>query len=267
MAKERKYEDAAYATLASGEVGVDSDASTSRVRHVRALSAGDVVDRYVVEEMLGEGASAWVFRVRHETLGSHHALKLLKDPNEDMSARHLNEGKMLARWDHPHIVRVVDAFAVSEGTALVLELVDGPTLEEVLAKGPLELDLAEALFRQLVEAVGYAHERGVIHRDLKPSNVLMSRVGHAKISDFGIAKNTSFELTSDLLLTKTGHALGTPAYMAPEQVDASHQVDARADLFSLGVILFEMVCGERPYSGRTVWELLAAIRRGARVGA
>jgi WD40 repeat protein len=263
MAQERKNEDAAYATLASGEVGVDLDTPSPPVRSgARALSPGDVVDRYVVEELLGEGASAWVFRVRHETLGTRHALKLLKDPSEGMSARHLNEGKTLARWEHPHIVKVLDAFAMSEGTALVLELVDGATLEDLLARGPIDLELAEALFRQLVDAVGYAHERGVIHRDLKPANVLMSQAGHAKVSDFGIAKNTSFELTSDLLLTKTGHALGTPAYMAPEQVDASHEVDARADLFSLGVILFEMLCGARPYTGRTVWELLSAMRRG-----
>lgn len=231
------------------------------------LASGDRVDRYVVRGLIGEGASARVYRVEHETLGSHHALKVLKDTDARRRARHLNEGRLLAGWDHPNIVRVLDAFPLQGAVALVLELVDGPTLAERIARAPLTPAEAESVFRQMLAAVGYAHARGVVHRDLKPANVMLLGTADAlevKVADFGVARQGAHQLSSDEVLTRTGHTLGTPAYMAPELVGSAAEADTRSDLFSLGVILYEMCAGVRPFQGRGLWGVLDALRRDDR---
>jgi serine/threonine-protein kinase len=233
--------------------------------HTRALAPGTVVDRYVVEGVLGQGGVATVYKVRHQRLGTLHALKLLGDAGGASGARLLNEGKLQASWDHPNIVRVLDAFEHDGGLALLMEFVDGPDLARWLDDHPggVDLALAEDLFTQLLDALEYAHARGVVHRDLKASNVLLERADGAlvaRVTDFGVAKILGGRPGEPHDDTRTGALLGTPAYMAPEQLDASSRVDTRADLFALGVMLYELCAGARPFQGPTVWALLDALR-------
>jgi serine/threonine-protein kinase len=231
------------------------------------LAPGEVVDRYVVEALLGRGGVATVYRVRHTKLATTHALKLLNSPGGRLTERLLAEGRLLAPWRHPNIVRVQDAFEAKGGLALLMELVDGPTLAQWLEDNPkgLEPEIAEALFRQILGAVKYAHQQDVIHRDLKTSNIILeAHEDHrmlAKVTDFGIAKILGEQIHSMLTDTRTGALLGTPAYMAPEQIDGASRVDERADLFALGVILYEMCSGSRPFEGASVWALLEALRQ------
>lgn len=230
------------------------------------FSPGEVIDRYIVEDIIGRGGVATVYRVRHTKLETAHALKLLNSPGGRLTERLLAEGRLLAPWRHPNIVRVQDAFEAKGGLALLMELVEGPTLAQWLASHPTGIPPrdAELLFRQLLAAVKYAHQQEVIHRDLKTSNILLEeRDGEllARVTDFGIAKILGEQLHSMLTDTRTGALLGTPAYMAPEQIDGASSVDARADIFALGVILYEMCAGSRPFEGASVWALLEALRQ------
>ena len=231
------------------------------------LAPGEVIDRYVVEALLGRGGVATVYRVRHNKLATTHALKLLNSPGGRLTERLLAEGRLLAPWRHPHIVRVQDAFEAKGGLALLMELIDGPTLAQWLEEHPggLAPEVAEPLFRQILDAVKYAHQQDVIHRDLKTSNIILEEATNgrmlARVTDFGIAKILGEQIHSMLTDTRTGALLGTPAYMAPEQIDGASRVDERADLFALGVILYEMCSGHRPFEGASVWALLEALRQ------
>ena len=231
-----------------------------------ALAPGQIIDRYEVIDVLGRGASAEVYRVKHTRLETLHALKLLTTLDPKMLDRLLAEGRLLARWNHPHIVRVQDAFEVNGALALLMELITGETLAEHMFARPegMQLSDVDELFPQILSAVEHAHGADVVHRDLKASNILLDATGEqlvARVSDFGIAKVTHSTIASMLADTRTGMLLGTPAYMAPEQVDHAGDVDARADLFALGVILYEMCAGRRPFDGANVWAVLDSLRR------
>lgn len=146
---------------------------------------------------------------------------------------------------------------------LVMELVDGPTLAELLQDGPLTLPEADVLARGLLDGVRAAHARGFVHRDLKPGNVLLARIDETlvpKIADFGLAK--ALAEPGDTARTRAGTGLGTPPYMAPEQIRDAATADARADLFSLGAIFQELVTGRRAFDGPDVWEIFRAIQEG-----
>ncbi len=224
-----------------------------------ALRAGDLVDRYEVEAVLGQGGAATVYRVRHQTLGVVRALKVLRFPRADLAERFLAEGQLQARLEHPNLVRVYDALMVGGLPALLLELIEGPTLAQHIADESIGLEEAERLFRAVVAGVARAHQEGVVHRDLKPANVLLSAqdgVLVPRVADFGIAR--VLEGLGDGW-TQTGGLLGTPAYMAPEQVRSARDVDERADMFSLGVILYELCSGERPFAGSDMLSLLNAV--------
>jgi len=222
------------------------------------LIAGDRVDRYVVETLLGEGGVASVYRVRHRALDSRHALKVLHTLGSDITERLLAEGRVQVRLRHPNIVQVQDALEAKGSPALLMEWVDGQTLAQRLVDGRLSVDEAERIFRAVVAGVGHAHREGVVHRDLKPANVLLADDGATpKVGDFGIAKHLTG--SEGLMTTATGRFLGTPAYMAPEQIRDPRGVDARADIFALGVMLYELVCGRRPFVGEDVLSLLNAV--------
>lgn len=215
------------------------------------LAPGDPVgDRYVVEGLLGVGGIAEVYKVRHVELGSVYALKVLTWRRKGLAERFLKEGRFQSQLRHPNVVVVNDILRFDGQVALVMEYVDGTTLEQLITEvGGLPVQDAFALFVPILAAVAAAHDKGVWHRDLKPANVLLARtpVGWVpKIADFGIAKFMHEEM--DKGSTATGMTMGTPGYMAPEQVRDSSTVDGRADIFALGAILHEMFTGRKAFA-------------------
>jgi len=202
---------------------------------------------YELMESLGRGGMGAVFRARQVKLDREVAIKVLLPPPgevEGWSERFQREAQALARLVHPGIVTVHD-FGQGEDLAwIVMELVDGADLRQMLDEGRLPQAEALAIVPALCEALQYAHDQGVVHRDIKPENVLFDRFGGVKLVDFGLAK-----LSGDaggLQLTRTDQAMGTPRYMAPEQLERPRDVDHRADLFSLGVVFYEMLTGHVP---------------------
>jgi hypothetical protein len=226
------------------------------------LEPGRQIGRYVVEERVGEGGMAVVYRVRHAELEAPFALKVLTLTHSRTLERFLAEGRVQATLEHPNIVRVIDVLEVDNHPALLMELVEGPTLHDWLSDHRPTVAEAEALFRGIVAGVAHAHARGFVHRDLKPANVLLapSESGPVpKIADFGIVKLTGEQTSGS---TRTGMTMGTPQYMAPEQVRDAKSVDHRADVFSLGCILYELVVGHPPFQGDDVLTVLMASARG-----
>ena len=230
------------------------------------LRPGDIVDRYVVEEFLGEGGMAWVWRVRHSQLDSLHALKVLSVPTRSVVSRLLLEGRIQGQLRHPNVVAVTDVVDVRGSPGLVAEYVDGPTLRQLLNQGPLSLPAAVRLGADVIRGVQAAHRLGLVHRDLKPSNVLIACEDDrlvAKVADFGLAKLLDTEGSTDPeLRTRSGIAMGTPCYMAPEQARGDRDIDARADLFALGALLYELLTGRRAFPGENLLEILFAISQG-----
>jgi serine/threonine protein kinase len=231
---------------------------------------GRRLGNYALEGPIGCGGMATVYRASHVALGTSHAVKVLDRglaQIPDVRARFLREGRVQAQFTHPGIARVTDTIHVAHpdggdpAVALVMELLDGRSLKEVLDEGPLDAGAALLVLDEAADALAYAHARGVVHRDIKPGNLFLARTSEGSlrtmILDFGVARHQSL---SDL--TGTGVMLGTTHYMAPEQVDDPRKVDARADVFSLGVVLFEMLVGEPPHEGLTPTAVALAILSG-----
>jgi serine/threonine protein kinase len=233
------------------------------VEYADAASAADLasgtgrIGPYRIEKQIGQGAMGMVYRATRDGDSLPVAVKLLNptlaaDPG--MSARFVREGRAAALVNDTGVVGVTDFGTLPDGQGfLVMELVEAPTLEDVLEeRGPLVPEEAVRLARRMAAALAAAHVRGVIHRDLKPSNVFVTAGGQVKIADFGAA------LVHDVLRAAASEAsviLGTPAYMAPEQAQAL-PTDERADVYSLGCILFRMLAGEPPFPGAGVLEVL-----------
>lgn len=228
------------------------------------LTPGGKVDRFEVEAMLGKGGLAEVYRVRHEVLGSRFALKVVTVRGSAVGRRLLREGRIQSQLRHPNIVAVSDVIEFGGHCALVLEYVEGATLEQWIQRsGPMAMDTALELFAQVLAGVTAAHDNGVLHRDLKPGNVMLapSSAGvMAKVTDFGIAKVLLDEPGAGD--TMQGLVMGTPGYMAPEQCQDSSTVDARADLFALGAILYEMVTGTEAFVRHDFASTIAATLDG-----
>ncbi|HEX9582441.1 MAG TPA: protein kinase [Gemmatimonadales bacterium] len=219
--------------------------------------------RYVVERLLAEGGMGAVYVARSRSLGHPVAIKILPPEvatSEVRMARFRREAALAAHLSHPNIVQVFE-FDVAEGVAyLVMPLIQGETLDERLRRdGPLPLPLTRELVRQVGAALGFAHARGVVHRDVKPSNILLEGpTGRWLLTDFGVAHGS---LGDDTAITQTGVAIGTPAYMAPEQA-AGRSVDARADLYALACVAYEALTGALPttFDPEAAARQLAAIR-------
>ncbi|MFZ5478989.1 MAG: serine/threonine-protein kinase [Myxococcota bacterium] len=227
------------------------------------LAPGQNLDRYTVLAELGSGGMATVFKVRHNTLNSLHALKLLKVQSPVIRQRLMQEGRTQASLRHPNIVTVTDVVEVDGASGLVMEFIDGPTLEAWLRDHRPSLADAERLFLGVLAGVARAHRHGLVHRDLKPGNVLLEEGDDGlvpKVTDFGLVKALSDDDAASH--TRSGIAMGTPAYMSPEQVRNAKNVDQRTDIFALGCILYELVCGEQAFSGEDTFSVLNAVVTG-----
>ena len=237
---------------------------------VQRLEPGVMLGPYRIDRPIGAGGMGEVYRARDTTLGRDVAIKVLPmafaaDP--ERLARFEREARMLAALNHPHIGAIY-GFEESDGVrALVLELVEGPTLANRLAKGSIPLTESLGIARQIADALDAAHENGIIHRDLKPANIKITPSGAVKVLDFGLAKaavgdGATPDLTQSPTITvggtREGIILGTAAYMSPEQARGA-AVDKRSDLWALGVVLYEMLAGRRLFDGATVSDTLALV--------
>ena len=229
--------------------------------HADLFNAGDKFRGYVVERLLGKGGLGAVYLVRHEVLETHFALKVLYPEvaaaNEHYVKRFLREAKIATRLRHPNLVAVHDAgFDETRGFYyLVMDYVCGGDLRQAIAfAGRFEPDRAVEVVMQVASALEAAQAFRLVHRDIKPENIMIQPDGLVKLVDLGIAKADAI---ADSVSTSAESVFGTPAYVAPEQaVDASN-VDARADIYSLGVVLFEMIAGRTPYVGPNAPQIIA----------
>jgi len=183
------------------------------------------------------------------------AVKMLKKEfvsNENIKKRFLAEARSMFRMSHPHVIRVSDLIDEGDTVAFVMEYVEGETLKEYLdRKGALPDNEVREIFSQMLDAVGYVHKQQLVHRDIKPSNFMIDKKGKVKLMDFGIAKNTDAN-AAEYTQTGTGMQMGTPMYMSPEQITETKSVTAQSDIYSLGVVLWQMVTGKKPYDTKTL---------------
>ncbi len=200
-------------------------------------------------ELIGQGGMSAVYKARQPKLDRTVALKTLAPQlvqDAAFAERFSREARTLAKLSHPHIVGIHD-FGEADGLYyFVMEYVDGATLREVMRAGRLSAADALGLVPQLCDALQFAHEAGIVHRDIKPENILLDHAGNVKIADFGLAKLIAPDRADGVSLTISGAVVGTPAYMAPEQIEHPLEVDHRADIYSLGVVFYELLTGELP---------------------
>lgn len=202
-------------------------------------------------ELLGQGGMGVVYKARQRQLDRLVALKILPlhiGQTEAFAERFTREARSLARLSHPRIVMIYDFGHTEAGLYyFIMEYVDGTDLRRVIQTGELSASEALTIIPQICEALQYAHEEGIVHRDIKPENMLLNKKGQVRIADFGLAKLLDHPATgSTIALTKVGQQMGTPHYMAPEQIEHPSEVDHRADIYSLGVVFYEMLTGELP---------------------
>src|SRR5262245_2324061 len=220
------------------------------------LDVGSIAGDYQVIGILGAGGMGKVFKVRNVISDRQEAMKVLLPDlatAPDLANRFLREIKVTASLDHPNIAALRTAVRVDNQLLMIMEFVEGTTLEARLKNGPLPVKDAVDYISQALNALGYAHKLGVVHRDIKPANMMLTPNGVVKLMDFGIAKNAA-----DRKLTQTGLTMGSLYYMSPEQIQGATDLDARADLYSLGITLYELVTGKRPFDGDSQFAIMSA---------
>ncbi|MGA9884999.1 MAG: serine/threonine-protein kinase [Candidatus Acidiferrales bacterium] len=235
-----------------------------------ALGSGTRVGSYEILSALGAGGMGEVYRAHDSKLGRDVAIKVLPDAfarDTDRMARFQREAKVLASLNHTNIASIYGLEDSGPTHALVMELVEGPTLADRIRQGPIPMDEALRIAKQICEALEYAHERGIVHRDLKPANVKVTPDDAVKVLDFGLAKAIEGDASSmdinnsptmSRMATMQGVLLGTAAYMSPEQAKAK-PVDRRADIWAFGCVLYEMLTGKMAFTGETITDTLAAV--------
>ena len=215
---------------------------------------GKELGLYRILEFIGAGGMSTVFRAYHAALDRYVAIKVLPEQismDEELRQRFQQEVRVIARLEHPHILPVHDYGQDRDRLYLVMRYVDSGTLGERLAQGRLELGQISRVMHQVGSALAYAHRNGVVHRDIKPNNVLIDEQGNCYLSDFGLAR----VMAVSIRLTASGVGMGTPAYMSPEQ-GSGQPVDMRSDVYSLGVMLYEMATGQVPYQANTAMAVM-----------
>lgn len=220
-----------------------------------ALNIGQTVGDYRVIGVIGSGGMGTVYKVQHLISDRIEAMKLIL-PNlidsPELADRFMREIKVQARLSHPNIASLLNALRLDNQLLMVMEYIEGATLQAVLRQGRMEPVRSIDIVLQVLSALDYAHAQGVIHRDIKPANIMLTAGGVAKLMDFGIARSLT-----DRQLTQAGAAVGSVYYMSPEQVQGAG-VDHRSDLYSVGIMLYEMVTGARPISGESSWAIMNA---------
>jgi len=218
-----------------------------------AFDIGQRVGDYEIVSMLGVGGMGSVYRVRNVISDRTEAMKVLL-PNlvaePDLANRFISEIRMLASFDHPNIAQLHTAFQVDNQLVMMMEFVEGPTLEQIAKQGPTPQSDVINYMQQVLAALSYAHGRGVVHRDIKPANIMVTSQGIVKLMDFGIAKSRT-----EQDLTRPGTTMGSLYYMSPEQVRGG-TVDARSDIYSVGVMMYELLAGRRPFVADSAYEIL-----------
>jgi len=213
---------------------------------------------FTVGPLLGQGGFAAVFRVRDTTLNRDVAVKVLDldlAPSPTLAERFLREAQTIARLEHPHIVPIYKVGRREEVLYIIMRCIDGPSLRQLLGTHKrLSVGDAARIARQVADALAYAHSYEIVHRDIKPDNILLDRSGHVLVTDFGIAK--AAQAATSAQLTTEGMIIGTPQYMSPEQA-AGDKVDGRSDIYSLGIVLYQMLSGEPPFDGDSSASILA----------
>ena len=238
-----------------------------------ALTPGTRLGAYEIVAPIGAGGMGEVYRATDTNLKRAVAIKVLSDAlasDDERLARFRREAEVLASLNHPNIAAIYGLERSADRTALVMELVEGPTLADRIVQGPIPFDEALPIAKQIAEALEAAHEQGIIHRDLKPANIKLRPDGVVKVLDFGLAKameavgsstanaTSSPTITSPALMTGVGMLLGTAGYMSPEQAHG-RSADRRADIFSFGAVLYELLSGRRAFTGESVSDTLASV--------
>jgi len=216
---------------------------------------GQTVGDYQILGILGRGGMGAVYRVRNTLTDREEAMKVVLPGAEaagEIADRFLREIRIQASLQHPHIASIRTAFRSGESVLMIMELIDGVSLDAKLREGPLPLGEAFRITDDILSALTHAHARGIVHRDIKPSNIVVTPRGAPKLTDFGIAT-----ITGDTRITRSGMAIGSLAYMSPEQV-MSHSLDERSDIYSLGITVYEALTGRRPFQSTSEYEIMNA---------
>lgn len=220
-----------------------------------SFQVGETVGRYRIVEQLGQGGMATVLKAYHAELDRYVAIKVLHPAFlEDSSflARFQREARLVAKLDHPNIVPIYD-YAEHEGRPyLVMKFIEGETLKARLTRAPLSSEEVQSIVEAVGAALGYAHKQGILHRDIKPSNVLLTNDGQIYLADFGlarIAQSGESTITSDMII-------GTQQYISPEQALGKKNLDEGTDIYSLGVMLYELIVGKVPFSADTPFSII-----------
>lgn len=220
---------------------------------------GERIGDYEVIGILGHGGMGQVYKVRNVFSKRVEAMKVLLpdlEGNPQLAERFTQEMEVQAALEHPNIAPLHSAQRVGNQLLMTMEFVEGSSIESLLHSGPLPVATALDFAVQVLSALAYAHARGIVHRDVKPANMMVTPQGTVKLLDFGVAK------LKDRQLTQTGHTVGSLYYMAPEQISEPLNVDARADLYSAGVALYQMVTGQRPFQGESDYSIMSAHMTG-----
>jgi serine/threonine-protein kinase len=208
-----------------------------------------------IQSELGRGGMAIVYLAHDNKFDTKVAVKVLNKEfvhNENIRKRFIAEARKMFKMSHTNIIKVTDLIDEGDTVAFVMEYVEGETLKEYLdRKGKLTDAEIKDIFSQMLDAVGYVHEQKLVHRDIKPSNFMLDKSGRVKLMDFGIAKNTDVD-AAEYTQTGTGMQMGTPMYMSPEQITETKSVTAQSDVYSLGVVLWQLVTGQKPYDTKTL---------------